>query len=110
MGHDGHGHMTGDQVLLMMAGLLRNALPAPPHTVARWGGDEFAVIYYGEKDQLHQLLENIRMEFVSHSAPFDPSLNFSFGIASINESDCINQLIAEADKKLYERKRMRENT
>ncbi len=41
--NDSAGHSAGDLLLIQAARRLRGIVP-PPHTLARWGGDEFAVV------------------------------------------------------------------
>ncbi len=50
--NDTYGHVVGDEVLKELSALLRKTFGFDKHIVSRWGGDEFAVIYYGEKDTL----------------------------------------------------------
>lgn len=40
--NDRHGHAVGDEVLVSVARRLQALLP-PPHTVVRWGGEEFLI-------------------------------------------------------------------
>ncbi len=40
--NDRHGHAVGDEVLVAVAQRLQALLP-PPHTVVRWGGEEFLI-------------------------------------------------------------------
>lgn len=44
--NDEHGHGVGDEVLVAIAGRLREAMPADG-SVARWGGEEFLVLLPG---------------------------------------------------------------
>jgi diguanylate cyclase (GGDEF)-like protein len=44
--NDRHGHAVGDQVLVQTTALLRRELPAEA-TLARWGGEEFLVLWPG---------------------------------------------------------------
>src|SRR6187402_791975 len=42
--NDGHGHAAGDQVLAAVGALLRRELRTPD-VAARWGGEEFVVLF-----------------------------------------------------------------
>jgi diguanylate cyclase (GGDEF)-like protein len=42
--NDRHGHQVGDEVLIALAGLLRRSL-RPEDYVARWGGEEFILLF-----------------------------------------------------------------
>lgn len=42
--NDQHGHLVGDQVLAAMGEVLRKAVTDPSHVVARFGGEEFAIV------------------------------------------------------------------
>lgn len=42
--NDTHGHLTGDQVLVGLAKVLRGCIPDGERRVARYGGEEFAVV------------------------------------------------------------------
>ena len=47
--NDTYGHHAGDKYLTAISDLLRNALRTTD-TVARWGGDEFAVLPIARRD------------------------------------------------------------
>jgi len=54
--NDKYGHYVGDEVLIELSGLLQKIFGFDKHIVSRWGGDEFAIIYYGEKFHLAAFL------------------------------------------------------
>ena len=58
--NDQHGHEAGDQVLLQVAEILRHCCRTNDF-IARWGGDEFVIIYQGaELNDAELLAERIR--------------------------------------------------
>jgi diguanylate cyclase (GGDEF)-like protein len=69
--NDEHGHGVGDEVLVAIAGRLRNCLPAEC-SVARWGGEEFLVLL-DDADQIaaQRLIERVRQAM---QAPIDTSI------------------------------------
>lgn len=64
--NDEHGHICGDEILSEAARRLRLITPAPA-LIARWGGDEFAILTtWGERENKH--LADAVVE--SFTAPF----------------------------------------
>jgi len=61
--NDGLGHFIGDQLLIMLAQRLKKSMRAID-TVARFGGDEFAILMadVGDIDQVHHLSERLKEE------------------------------------------------
>lgn len=65
--NDEHGHAAGDLVLQQLAGLLRECT-RESDTVARWGGEEFAIV--GRQTDPHDavvLVERIRSRVEGHA-------------------------------------------
>jgi diguanylate cyclase (GGDEF)-like protein/PAS domain S-box-containing protein len=102
--NDEHGHTTGDAVLRSVAKKLLGAV-RPSDTVARMGGDEFAVVcedMRGEKDavvvaqRLCTAFQN-PLEFDSQSF----SISASIGIAFAQEGDDPDTLMRHADAAMY---------
>jgi diguanylate cyclase (GGDEF)-like protein len=64
-----HGHEKGDEVLRQLGPLLRGAV-RDEDLVARWGGEEFAVVYRGaDKQTALRLAEELREAVASHRFP-----------------------------------------
>ena len=105
------GHETGDEALVMAAGLLRN-LVRPTDLVARLGGDEFALWLDGS-DELTaaERAERLRLDapaaFAQSMPPGAPPLSTSIGIASRNPhiSESLEEVMRRADQAMYEVKR-----
>ncbi|MBX2883516.1 MAG: diguanylate cyclase [Granulosicoccus sp.] len=104
--NDIHGHAVGDEVLKGVADVLANEIPEGA-TLARWGGDEFVVIspdtdeLQGEELALafHQSLEDpITSSKGSHQ------ISCSIGYATTDGQKSLENLLIEADTKMYEQK------
>jgi diguanylate cyclase len=108
--NDTFGHQIGDEILKMFAKLL-SANVKGRDTVARFGGEEFAIILPETRlTDAERLTESIRCEleekeFAVHSsgAPIG-RITASFGIAELGEHDDADTLIQRADARLYEAK------
>ncbi len=109
--NDKWGHQIGDQVLKLVAqGLKANTKGRD--LVARYGGEEFAVVLPHTKLSDAKLLaEKLRREIASHKITRKMTneligrVTISFGVAEIYDEDDIEDVIARADKCLYEAKR-----
>jgi diguanylate cyclase (GGDEF)-like protein len=106
--NDTWGHLAGDQVLKSLAFLLRQRLRMTD-LLGRFGGDEFTVILpETEIEAGHHLLDDIRVHFagldqIAGVDRFKASL--SCGVASFQDGDTSQSLIAAADAAMYEAKR-----
>jgi diguanylate cyclase (GGDEF)-like protein len=106
--NDSLGHHMGDELLVVAARRLRGALQ-PGDTLARFGGDEFAVLCEGVRDPMDALARASRMA----RALEDPirltsgshAVSASFGVA-VAEGNRVNsvRLLAHADAAVYRAK------
>ena len=107
--NDTYGHLAGDACLLAVSSALKRALKRPTDLVARFGGEEFAVILpettlEGGKIVAEALLEQIRELKIPHrSAPSGAFVSVSFGVACITpHAHCSPELLIEqSDQNLY---------
>ncbi len=105
--NDTMGHAAGDTLIMAVAERLRSAL-APEDFLARFGGDEFAVMHRStDVDAVQHLCERLRGGF---DAPFDVygqhiRMTASIGVATAPEHGFSPQeLMRHADIALYQGK------
>lgn len=105
--NDRFGHPTGDRVLRSTARALHLACP-PGSLTARMGGEEFAVLVQGGKDEAHGLAEALL--WTLRRSPIDLEgtplvVRASIGIA-VGDAACPpKRLLERADAALYAAKR-----
>jgi len=107
--NDGFGHATGDRLLLALATILTDCVPANA-LVARLGGDEFAVLLFGlPPENLPALGRRICHRFAQSGAGVaGASLQVSTSIGaatSIRATEALPHLFDRADRALYDAKR-----
>lgn len=108
--NDTHGHLAGDAYLRQVARLL-TSLVRGQDVVARFGGDEFAVLLTDtEADtgtnrakQIGQAAEKHAMVWHGHSLP----IRFSIGVHAYGPEDNEDDVIRQADVQMYGNKSCR---
>lgn len=110
--NDGYSHAAGDQALVAVARAMREELGGLG-MLARWGGEEFAVLFEGlPLDEARNRCERLRwaVERLDCSA-FAPGwkLTISGGVAERTGLSHCEKLLGRADALLYEAKRAGRN-
>ena len=114
--NDSYGHLVGDQLLIWFADVLKSCV-RKNDTVARIGGDEFAIILDspGSPKNIEHIAEKIiaKVQQKLDILPHGPirSISASIGIAITGNSN-VNpeKLMQRADEALYESKHKGRNT
>jgi diguanylate cyclase (GGDEF)-like protein len=102
--NDTYGHDVGDQVLIDIAGFLRQQLRAAD-TLGRWGGEEFMVVVTDTNlAATVQLAERLRTLIADRSQPPVGQVTVSFGVAMAIAGDTPDTLVKRADEALYRAK------
>jgi len=105
--NDTYGHETGDRVLKRIIRLTRGCLRSGD-TVARWGGEEFVVLLPAT-DLNGALLIAEKIRHRIEVEQFDElatglHVTVSIGCAEMSSSEGLDELVARADRALYEAK------
>ncbi|MEO5857776.1 MAG: diguanylate cyclase [Pyrinomonadaceae bacterium] len=107
--NDTYGHQAGDECLQKVAEAFADAIKRPTDLVARFGGEEFALVLGGTDSEgavtiAREALANLRELEIQHaSSPIGEFLTVSLGVATVlprigsTEAD----LIKVADEALY---------
>ena len=102
--NDLYGHLAGDEVLRVVAGLVHSRLNQYG-MVARYGGEEFAVIFEGTPiDDVKQFVEETRYAISQRETEFENKclrVTASFGVAALAGDETIEEWIQRADAGLY---------
>jgi diguanylate cyclase (GGDEF)-like protein len=105
-----YGHSAGDELLQSISSLICSVVP-DESIVARYGGDEFAVLFPDiEREQALLLLETLRnntvaMKFDLPSVGGISAVTISAGLATYPvDGNTQNELVRKADQALYRAK------
>ena len=100
--NDTYGHETGDVVLRTVC-KIGHQIMGNTYSIYRIGGEELCVIYAGDDYQHFYELIDTWLKMVSMRAwrESDLHVTFSAGIATYNNEKPIEDVLIDADKKLY---------
>lgn len=106
--NDTFGHIYGDQALIRVSSILKYVCVKNSDFVARYGGDEFAIVCErADRFLLNQLSDeiNYEMQIFNTKGKFEFELCVSMGAADFDDAENQDDLIAAADENLYEIKK-----
>lgn len=105
--NDTYGHISGDEVLVSVAQIMKKSM-AGKGFAARWGGEEFLLVYTGcdmetTLTYLEMLVEAIREMRVEYDDKAI-KITISIGVATGN-GDSVDKVLCTADNRLYHAKK-----
>jgi len=111
--NDMFGHLTGDQLIIRTADILRDC--CGEGIVARIGGDEFCVLLPGiDENEIKTYANNIRVKLDDQRKENDAvstMLSISWGYSTKNREDqTISEIINIAEENMYRRKLLKHQT
>ncbi len=101
--NDNYGHDAGDYVLKEISAILRNSVENYGFA-SRWGGEEFLLVYNLPGGQTLTEVEDIQRkirEFPFSYEEKELKITMTFGVEERGEETSYEQIIREADNKLY---------
>ncbi|MBR1554761.1 MAG: GGDEF domain-containing protein [Oscillospiraceae bacterium] len=102
--NDTYGHDCGDEVLRYVANTISTSV-RKDDSVFRWGGEEILVLMHSGEVQASLSAEKIRREIeqdaVSYRGENNISVTVTIGLSAYRNGMTIQQMMDEADQKLY---------
>ncbi|WP_040775553.1 GGDEF domain-containing protein [Nocardia pneumoniae] len=105
--NDGYGHAIGDEVLVELAGRLREACP-PDTVICRYGGDEFVLAINSHRNNLgdlaHRIVAALRDPVWSSAGPVPVSASVGTAYNPPGIPFDFTDLLRRADRAMYSAK------
>ena len=102
--NDTYGHLVGDEVLVMLAQNLQNNLRSTD-MIARWGGEEFVIIFVETAlDDAVNTANILRQKVETLNHPVAGKITVSFGVTQYQKEDTLDSLFERCDQALYKAK------
>lgn len=102
--NDTYGHEAGDEVLKHIADILKRTMIGKG-TVARWGGEEFLIIFEMDRiKETRQTLENMLNTVRNTAVTYQEQVicvTMSIGICETDGSEPVDDILRKADDLLY---------
>ncbi|MDD3325885.1 MAG: GGDEF domain-containing protein [Zoogloea sp.] len=99
--NDQFGHLYGDEVLLLLARIMRQSF-RQQDKLFRFGGEEFVVVLRAATGaEVHRALERFRQAVEGYAFPQIGQVTASIGYTLIKPDDTIPDIVGRADDALY---------
>ncbi len=99
--NDQFGHLYGDEVLILIANLLRSSF-RPTDKLFRFGGEEFVILLRSTSiDDAQDIFDRFRENVARYNFPQVGNVTVSIGFARINLFEAAVGIIGRADQALY---------
>jgi len=99
--NDNYGHLYGDEVLLLLSGVMRHSFRAYDK-LFRFGGEEFVIVLKETDERCAvRALERFRSAVQSFDFPQVGTVTISIGYVEVLADDMPTEVVARADEALY---------
>ncbi|MDP2827916.1 MAG: GGDEF domain-containing protein [Sulfuricellaceae bacterium] len=99
--NDKYGHLYGDEVLLLLAGLMRKTF-RNTDMLYRFGGEEFVIaMNFTDLNGAKSVLERLRKTVEAYDFPQVGRVTVSIGYVRIDDQDAPSTVVGHADEALY---------
>lgn len=99
--NDQFGHLYGDEVLILIANLLRSSF-RPSDRLFRFGGEEFVILLRStSQDEAQHIFDRFRENVEQHHFPQVGQVTISIGYARIDSFEPAVAILGRADQALY---------
>lgn len=107
--NDTYGHMIGDKVIVDTIAIMKDSI-RQTDVFARWGGEEFVLLFPNtNRQEAIELVERLRVLVSDNIFEKAGNVTCSFGLAMFQENDNEDTLLNRADELLYVAKRHGKN-
>jgi diguanylate cyclase (GGDEF)-like protein len=107
--NDGHGHLIGDEVLLLLSRLMRSSFRFHDH-LYRFGGEEFVVLMRcAQPADAKAAFERLRANVEAYAFPRVGRITVSVGVTEVRATDTPSVAFERADKAVYHAKQTGRN-
>ena len=107
--NDTHGHLVGDDVLVLMCNLIKNSIRESDYLI-RWGGEEFIILTPEiDLDAAVKLAEKLRILIEKNEFIAVGSITISLSVVQKNDDELLENLLKRLDNLLYDSKRSGRN-
>jgi len=99
--NDQFGHLYGDEVLILIANILRSSF-RPTDKLFRFGGEEFVILLRSTTQaDVEHIFERFRLQVAQHDFPQVGQVTISIGYARIDPFEPAIAIVGRADQALY---------
>ena len=105
--NDTHGHYYGDSILVAVSKILKKSCKNTPAFLARYGGDEFCIVYPAESVKeveaiIAGILRNVLRWNTLCTEPVSIGLSIGYAVWQPEAGETVEDLYKRADRKMYQ--------
>ena len=105
--NDTYGHYYGDEILTVVSEILKQSCKNTPAFLARYGGDEFCIVYPAKTTKEVEIFISAIQRNVIHwnslrNEPVNIGLSIGYDVWQPQNKDTVDNLYKRADQKMYQ--------